>query len=243
MGFHTRLFPCSKVSENHYSLEKKEAGLITISLNKKFPPSIYSWPSITRLFLSGLYYLPSLSNDIFVLKVHVLVFLSSSFLFPVVADALLEKCMDGRASSRWTMCSIARTRKEEKTSFVHDVTLWNTRKSLTLVVTDGCWPPLLLLTNAWARTLCINLSNEQDKRVFAQAIASRPVDLGQREGRRERERENGRNKDSYCTIGHSIVVFKVIKLICICTCSSTTARFYNEDFHWFSFIWWVLLMK
>jgi hypothetical protein len=63
--------------------------------------------------------------------------------------------------------------------------------------------------------------------VFAHAIASRPVDLGQRDEKRE---EKKKNKDSYCTIGHSTVVFKVIKLICICTCSSTTARFSNKDF-------------
>lgn len=48
------------------------------------------------------------------------------------------------STSRWTICvrlhqgvKDSRRRKEKKkTCCVHDVTLWNTRKSLTLVVTD-----------------------------------------------------------------------------------------------------------
>jgi hypothetical protein len=85
--------------------------------------------------------------------------------------------------------------KEEKNMFC---TLWpyetHTRKSLTLVVTDGCWPPLLLLTNihrwtnARARIMYKLIERARKKSVRAHAIASRPVDLGQTEREREKKK-------------------------------------------------------
>jgi hypothetical protein len=64
--------------------------------------------------------------------------------------------------------------KEKKIAcIVHDSTLWNTRKSLTLVVTDGCWPPLLLLTNTRAHIMYKLIERARKKSVCSRdCIAS-----------------------------------------------------------------------
>ncbi len=140
-------------------------------------------------------------GDIFALWIHIDVsYIFSSFSF-TIADAL-QGCV------WWTKEHVLYTNRPYET---------HTRKCLTLVVTDGCWPPLLSRAHIMYKLI---------ERARKKSICSRdciasgwPWLKRESERRREKRRKEKENNDSYCTIGHSTIVFKVIKHICICTCS------------------------